>query len=67
MFVHQQDLLTVNIVDYPLARQLYEETSDAPLPTDALEKAVLDVAMNAFQHANNPNKTQGGIRQALNM
>lgn len=66
MLVNQIDaLLTVPAPGYALAKSLYEEA--APLPTDVVRETVLDVAMSAFEHANNPNKTQGGIKQALNM
>lgn len=66
MFVNQVDaLLTVPDPGLALAKSLYEEVDT--LPTDVVRKTVLAAAETAFRNADSPNKTQGGIKQALNM
>ena len=67
MFANQVDALTIPAPDYSLARSIYEDTSNAPLALDPLQEAILETADYALEHANNPNKTQGGIKKALNM
>lgn len=62
--VDNPDAISVGLA---LARQLYEEAEQPPLDKDILSTAVLKVAMDTFQKANNPNKTQGGIKQSLDM
>lgn len=52
---------------FALARQIYEEAEDRPLDKDVLSTTILKVAMDTFQKANNPNKTQGGIKQSLDI
>ena len=68
MFVNQTDaLLTVPTPDYSLASSQYEDTLKPPLPDDILKSTVTDAADDFMWQANNPNKTQGGIRKALDM
>lgn len=67
MFANQVDALTITVPGNSLARSVYEETSMPPLNQEALQEAVLRTVDDALERANNPNKTQGGIKKALNM
>ncbi|UNI24476.1 hypothetical protein JDV02_010217 [Purpureocillium takamizusanense] len=48
---------------YSLARILYEDGSEPPLPTDMVQDAVYQAALNAFDNASNPNRTRGGLKR----
>lgn len=48
---------------YSLARSLYEDGPDKPLPTKVLQDTIFAAAYNAFDNASNPNRTRGGLKK----
>ncbi|KAF4121771.1 protein transport protein SEC39 [Geosmithia morbida] len=48
---------------YFLAQSLYEDVTDLPLPDESVQDAVYHAALDAFDHASNPNRTKGGLRK----
>ncbi|KAJ9142673.1 Protein transport protein sec39 [Pleurostoma richardsiae] len=66
----QRELLEVEILKallahtkYALARSIYEDSPDRPLPKKALQDTVFAAAMNAYDNASNPNRTRGGLKK----
>lgn len=49
---------------YTLALNIYRTKDKSPLPTDAVEHTVMDVALAAYDAASNGNRMRGGIRKA---
>ncbi|KAL1898944.1 hypothetical protein Cpir12675_001697 [Ceratocystis pirilliformis] len=48
---------------YNLARFLYEENVPRPLDADVLKRNIVSQALNAYDHATNPNRTRGGLKK----
>ncbi|CAM1510282.1 Fc.00g006170.m01.CDS01 [Cosmosporella sp. VM-42] len=48
---------------YGLARSIYEESSERPLSTTAVQNTVQNSALVAFDNASNPNRTRGGLKK----
>ncbi|KAL5627519.1 hypothetical protein BROUX41_003672 [Berkeleyomyces rouxiae] len=48
---------------YNLARTLYEETTPPLLDLEVLKQIIVAQAMNAYDHASNPNRTRGGLKK----
>ncbi|KND88558.1 Protein transport protein sec39 [Tolypocladium ophioglossoides CBS 100239] len=48
---------------YTLARSLYEDGTEKPLPADVIQDAVYQSALDAFDNASNPNRTRGGLKK----
>ncbi|KAL1867558.1 hypothetical protein VTK73DRAFT_4082 [Phialemonium thermophilum] len=48
---------------YSLARSLYEDSPDKPLPRKTLQDTVFAAALSAFDNASNPNRTRGGLKR----
>ncbi|KAK6208750.1 secretory pathway protein Sec39 [Colletotrichum tabaci] len=48
---------------YSLARSLYEDTGEKPLPAQTVQETVVAAALNAYDNASNPNRTRGGLRK----
>ncbi|POR33478.1 Protein transport protein sec39 [Tolypocladium paradoxum] len=48
---------------YSLARSLYEDGTEKPLPAAVIQDAVYQSALNAFDNASNPNRTRGGLKK----
>ena len=55
------------ITGYDLARSIYEESQDSPLPPNIIQDIVLKSALNAFDNASNPNRTRGGLKKCDEM
>ncbi|TLS30332.1 hypothetical protein PpBr36_02420 [Pyricularia pennisetigena] len=53
----------LNNTRYSLARSLYEDSPDAPIPQKALQDTIFAAAMNAYDNASNPNRTRGGLKK----
>ncbi|PNY29739.1 Protein transport protein sec39 [Tolypocladium capitatum] len=51
------------LAGYTLARSLYEDGTEKPLPADVIRDAVYQSALNAFDNASNPNRTRGGLKK----
>ncbi|KAJ0278446.1 hypothetical protein Brms1b_003589 [Colletotrichum noveboracense] len=56
-------LLHAIIVRYPLARSLYEDPAEKPLPAQVFQELVIAAALNAYDNASNPNRTRGGLKK----
>ena len=56
-----------NSLGYSLARSIYEESPEKPLPSKVLEDTIVEAAMNAYDNASNPNRTRGGLLKADDM
>ncbi|KAF5519742.1 Protein transport protein sec39 [Colletotrichum aenigma] len=48
---------------YPLARSLYEDPAEKPLPAQVVQELVIAAALNAYDNASNPNRTRGGLKK----
>ncbi|KAJ0272369.1 hypothetical protein COL940_010494 [Colletotrichum noveboracense] len=48
---------------YPLARSLYEDPAEKPLPAQVFQELVIAAALNAYDNASNPNRTRGGLKK----
>uniref|UniRef100_L2FWX8 Protein transport protein n=1 Tax=Colletotrichum fructicola (strain Nara gc5) TaxID=1213859 RepID=L2FWX8_COLFN len=48
---------------YPLARSLYENPAEKPLPAQVFQELVIAAALNAYDNASNPNRTRGGLKK----
>ncbi|KAG9250366.1 Sec39 domain-containing protein [Emericellopsis atlantica] len=48
---------------YALARSIYQDIEEPPLPVESVRQAVFDAALDAFDNASNPNRTRGGLRK----
>ncbi|KAH8887360.1 secretory pathway Sec39 [Thozetella sp. PMI_491] len=48
---------------YTLAKNLYEDTPDQPLPKKTLQGTIFTAAMHAYDSASNPNRTRGGVKK----
>ncbi|KUI56781.1 Protein transport protein sec39 [Cytospora mali] len=48
---------------YSLAKSLYEDSAEQPLPEKVLRDTVYAAAMNAYDNASNPNRTRGGVKK----
>ncbi|KAJ2902309.1 Protein transport protein sec39 [Zalerion maritima] len=55
--------LLSNSPEYSLARSLYEDGLDLPLPVNIVQDIVIASAMNAYDNASNPNRTRGGVKK----
>ncbi|KAK8065281.1 hypothetical protein PG997_012028 [Apiospora hydei] len=49
---------------YALARSIYEDSPEPPLPTELLAETIIGSAMTAYDNASNPNRTRGGLLKA---
>lgn len=63
--MHNTDL-TIKI-GYSLARSLYEDSPEQPLPKDILRDTIYAAAMAAYDNASNPNRTRGGLKKCNDM
>lgn len=52
---------------YSLAKSLYEDSPEQPLPKDMLRDTIYAAAMNAYDNASNPNRTRGGLKKCNDM
>ncbi|CAK7197693.1 hypothetical protein SEUCBS139899_000341 [Sporothrix eucalyptigena] len=52
---------------YSLARKLYEESPDHPLPKELVQETIFEAAMGAYDGASNPNRTRGGLKKCDDM
>lgn len=52
---------------YSLAKSLYEDSPEQPLPKDVLRDSIYAAAMNAYDNASNPNRTRGGLKKCNDM
>ncbi|RDW83291.1 hypothetical protein BP5796_04782 [Coleophoma crateriformis] len=48
---------------YELARSIYVDSPEQPLPLQQLQGTIIAAAMNAYDNATNPNKTRGGVKK----
>ncbi|KAI3396120.1 hypothetical protein diail_451 [Diaporthe ilicicola] len=48
---------------YPLAKSLYEDAAEQPLPKNVLQDTIYAAAMSAYDNASNPNRTRGGVKK----
>ncbi|KAH8661329.1 Sec39 domain-containing protein [Ilyonectria robusta] len=48
---------------YTLARSLYEDALEKPLPADAVQSTVQNCALGSFDNASNPNRSRGGLKR----
>lgn len=53
--------------EYTLARSLYEDPPETPLPRKLLQDTIFSAAMNAYDNASNPNRTRGGVKKCDEM
>ncbi|KAK8856161.1 Sec39 domain-containing protein [Apiospora arundinis] len=49
---------------YALARAIYEDSPERPLPDALLAETIVGSAMTAYDNASNPNRTRGGLLKA---
>ncbi|OAF58070.1 hypothetical protein VC83_05238 [Pseudogymnoascus destructans] len=65
----EREILTTLLTHgrYATARSLYEKSPESPLSKEELSSTVLASAMHAFNNANNPNKTRGGVKKCLDI
>ncbi|KFY08298.1 hypothetical protein V492_06343, partial [Pseudogymnoascus sp. VKM F-4246] len=65
----EREILTALLTHgrYATARSLYEKSGEPPLPREELSTTVRSAAMHAFNNANNPNKTRGGVKKCLDI
>ncbi|OBT64040.1 hypothetical protein VE03_06676 [Pseudogymnoascus sp. 23342-1-I1] len=65
----EKEILTALLTHgrYATARSLYEKPSESPLSKEELSSTVIASAMHAFNNANNPNKTRGGVKKCLDI
>jgi hypothetical protein len=56
-----------NDTGYSLARSLFEDSPDKPLPQNTLRDTIFAAAMNAYDNASNPNRTRGGLKKCDEM
>ncbi|KFY96519.1 hypothetical protein V498_02640 [Pseudogymnoascus sp. VKM F-4517 (FW-2822)] len=65
----EREILTALLTHgrYATARSLYEKSSEPPLSKEELSSTVRAAAMHAFNNANNPNKTRGGVKKCLDI
>lgn len=52
---------------YALAKSLYEDSPEQPLPKGVLRDAIYAAAMSAYDNASNPNRTRGGLKKCNDM
>lgn len=52
---------------YALARSLYEDALEKPLPVDAVQSTVQNCALGSFDNASNPNRSRGGLKRCNEM
>ncbi|KFX89686.1 hypothetical protein O988_08544, partial [Pseudogymnoascus sp. VKM F-3808] len=65
----EKEILTALLTHgrYATARTLYEKSSEPPLSKEELSATAIASAMHAFNNANNPNKTRGGVKKCLDI
>lgn len=52
---------------YTLAKLLYEDSPEQPLPKGLLQDTIYAAAMAAYDNASNPNRTRGGLKKCIDM
>ncbi|KLU88774.1 hypothetical protein MAPG_07758 [Magnaporthiopsis poae ATCC 64411] len=48
---------------YSLAKSLYEDSADQPLPRKVMQDTIFACAMSAYDNASNPNRSRGGLKK----
>ncbi|EJT74111.1 hypothetical protein GGTG_07959 [Gaeumannomyces tritici R3-111a-1] len=53
----------LNNTRYSLAKSLYEDSTDQPLPRKTMQDTIFACAMSAYDNASNPNRGRGGLKK----
>lgn len=63
----QAGIVTHTTTGYSLAKSLYEDPTEQPLPKEILRETIHAAAMAAYDNASNPNRTRGGLKKCNDM